>query len=157
MTKIFKKVFNYSADFVQELQRTWHQTIPLSKAMNIEVCHYDENSLSTHCDDAFNQNLHNTMFAGSIYTLATLTGWGWAYLQLKRLDLLGNIVLADANIRYLSPIKGSAIAKTTGEQTSGNLNALKKGKKARLNIEVNIISGDKISASFKGVYVIVPA
>lgn len=139
-----------------ELQKVWHSTIPLSKAMNIEIAHYDNKSIVTHCDLLFNKNLHNTMFAGSIYTLATLTGWGWVYLKLKELQLTGHIVLADANIRYTAPLAGATISQTDESKVTGNLDVLFKSKKARMNITVEVLCGDNVGATFEGKYVVVP-
>jgi len=156
MIKTLTPLKSHHAELSQELQDTWHGTIPMSKAMSLAISYYDQKSLVTHCDVAFNQNLHHTMFAGSIYTLATLTGWGWVYLQLNREKLVGDIVLADANIRYLKPIKGAAYATTSIPQVSGNLTALNKSKKARLNLTVNVMTGDKIAAVFNGIYVVIP-
>jgi len=156
MTKTLTPRMNHQGELAQELQNTWHDTIPMSKAMNLAISYYDQKSLITHCDIAFNQNLHHTMFAGSIYTLATLTGWGWVYLQLNQEKLAGDIVLADANIRYLQPIRGAAYATTSINQVSGKLAVLNKGKKARFTLSVNVMSGDKIAAIFNGVYVVIP-
>jgi GNAT superfamily N-acetyltransferase len=38
-----------------------------------------------------NINLHGTMFAGSIFSLATLTGWGMIFLKLKEKGLDGKL------------------------------------------------------------------
>lgn len=156
MTKTLAPLMEHQVGLTQELQDTWHNTIPMSKAMNLAIGYYDQQSLITHCDIAFNKNLHHTMFAGSIYTLATLTGWGWVYLQLKHEQLVGDIVLADADIRYLQPIKGAAFATTSIDQVSGKLATLNKGKKARFSLSVNVMSGDKVAAVFNGVYVVIP-
>jgi len=134
------------------LQNTWHSTIPMSKAMNITIGYYDQQTLVTTCDETFNKNLHNTMFAGSIYTLATLTGWGWVYLFLQQHNLEGNIVLADANIRYHSPIEGIAFAKTGLSLSSGDVDDLRHKKKVKLQVEVKIMNGEKVAATFKGLY-----
>lgn len=143
------------------LQAIWHKTIPLSKAMNLQISYYDETKLVTRCDADFNQNLHQTMFAGSIYTLATLTGWGWVYLALKKQqhtqsNLDGDIVLADANIRYHSPIKGLAYGQVVQADVSGQLDNLLKGKNARMNLTAHVYCGDTIAATFKGSYFILP-
>jgi thioesterase domain-containing protein len=144
-----------------QLQSTWHQTIPMSQAMNIEVCFYDRNTLVTTCDPVFNKNLHNTMFAGSIYTLATLTGWGWVYMQLKHYQLDGDIVLADGHIRYHQPVKGPAYASTKTmdvdtKDKKDNMQLLTTGKKPRFKVQVSIACGDKIAATFNGLYVVLP-
>lgn len=140
------------------LQDIWHETIPLSKAMDLQISYYDSFQLVTHCDADFNQNLHHTMFAGSIYTLATLTGWGWIYLALKesQANLDGDIVLAEANIRYHAPIKGLAYGQVIQEDVSGQFDNLAQGKKARINLSAHVYCGDNIAATFKGCYFILP-
>lgn len=145
----------------QALQTIWHKTIPLSKAMNLQISYFDSAKLVTRCDGDFNQNLHHTMFAGSIYTLATLTGWGWVYLALKaqqqtQANLDGDIVLAEANIRYHSPIKGLAYGQVVQEDVSGQFDNLAQGKKVRINLIAHLYCGDNIAATFKGSYFILP-
>ena len=156
MSKTLKLSDKINVDAVQELKNTWHQTIPASKAMGIDITHYDGTSLVATCDLLFNKNLHNTMFAGSIYTLATLTGWGWVHMQLVEKQLQGSIVLADANIRYHSPLKGSAHAMTEESLCQGELNILSINKKAKLKVTVNVYCGDVITATFSGLYFVIP-
>lgn len=152
---------SHKVDIAQSLQDIWHNTIPLSKAMDIQISYYDETKLITHCDADFNQNLHHTMFAGSIYTLATLTGWGWVYLalQAKALEhkgLCGDIVLADANIKYHAPIKGLAYGQVVQEDVSGQFDNLLTGKKTRIDLIAHVYCGVKVAATFKGSYVVLP-
>ncbi|WDE04714.1 YiiD C-terminal domain-containing protein [Thalassomonas viridans] len=156
MVKSLEVDSRHKLALAQELQTTWHQTIPMSRAMDIRVCFYDGREMITHCDPAFNKNLHHTMFAGSIYTLATLTGWGYVYMQLREQGLEGDIVLAEGNIRYLAPIKGPAYAKASTEHASGEVSPLTRGKRARFQIEVVVACGDKAAASFTGHYVVLP-
>lgn len=154
MTKALSSAAQHSADISVQLTNTWHQTIPMSKAMNLQVGFYDSDQLFTHCDVAFNKNIHNTMFAGSIYTLATLTGWGWVYMKLAAQELSGDIVLADANIRYLAPISGAGVGYTNESLVSGELTSLTLAKRAKTQVEVHILSGDKVAAIFTGKFVI---
>ncbi|QOL26009.1 YiiD C-terminal domain-containing protein [Thalassotalea sp. LPB0316] len=141
---------------VTQLVETWHATIPASKAMAIEVTSYDRQKLVTRCDLMFNKNLHNTMFAGSINTLATLTGWGWVHLQLRQLGFEGDIVLAQGNINYLAPIPHYSHAVVEKADTIESYQRLKDGRKAKAEITCHVYSGSKIAASFHGVYVVVP-
>ncbi len=147
---------NHQYQATSRLESVWHKTIPLSKAMHIQMSHYDGEQLIAHCDDDFNKNLHNTMFAGSIYTLATLTGWGWVYLQLQKLALAGDIVLAKADIKYHSPIKGLAYSKLVAENVTGNLTVLSTGRNARVDLITHLYCGDNIAATFKGSYAVLP-
>ncbi len=145
----------------QALQDIWHNTIPLSKAMDLQISYFDSTKLVTRCDADFNKNLHHTMFAGSIYTLATLTGWGWVYLALKEQQQIqtaldGDIVLAEANIRYHSPIKGLAYGQVVQKDVSGQFDNLIQSKKARINLVAHIYCGENIAATFTGSYFILP-
>jgi len=156
MEKQLSTAINHQALLANKLQTTWHQTIPLSQAMNIVINHYDKQRLFTSCEPGFNKNLHNTMFAGSIYTLATLTGWGWVYCLLAQEQVDGDIVLADAKIKYLAPIAGVVSAQTNENCIEGNVAPLKESKKSRVTVEVVLYSGDKVAAQFTGHYVILP-
>jgi len=141
----------------KQLEQLWHQTIPMAKAMGLQANFYDGQTFIVSADTDFNKNLHNTMFAGSIYTLATLTGWGWMYLALKDNDLHGDIVLADANIRYLKPLAGAAYAQIDEKNVQGELSIMNQGRNGKLTIEVGLYCGDVLCAQFVGKYVAINA
>ena len=162
--RMIKKLASHTkhkAEQAQTLQVLWHKTIPLSQAMGLQISYYDSSQLVTHCDEDFNQNLHHTMFAGSIYTLATLTGWGWVYLAMKekqqaQANVDGDIVLAEANIRYHAPIKGLAYGQVVKKDVSGQFDNLAQGKKVRIKLSAHVFCGDNIAATFTGSYFILP-
>lgn len=161
MVKVLNVHPLHKLELAQSLQDIWYQTIPLSKAMELQISYYDGQKLMTFCDADFNQNLHHTMFAGSIYTLATLTGWGWVYLALQEKQqedkkLRGDIVLAEANIKYHAPIKGLAYGQVVQKNVSGAFDNLLQGKKARIKLVAHIYCGEKIAASFDASYVVLP-
>lgn len=156
MQKTITPSSKHQLDAALALQKIWYDTIPLSKAMNVEISYFDGKSLITHCALEFNKNIHNTMFAGSIYTLATLSGWGWIYLQLQQQGLTGTIVLAEANIEYCKPISAPGYSKIIDEDATGDVSPLRKGKSARVSIVVNIYNGEMIAAKFAGSYAVLP-
>lgn len=157
MSKTLVSCKNHQLQPSIALQNIWHNTIPLSKAMNIQISYFNGAELITHCDSIFNKNLHNTMFAGSIYTLATLSGWGWIYLQLQHLQLKGDIVLAKADIEYHKPITGVSYAKVKGESVSGGFTRLTLGKNSRIKLTAYLYNGDDIAATFTGSYAVLAA
>ncbi len=53
-----------------------------------------------------NVNIHGTGFAGSIYSLAVLTGWALCTHILEQLELDADLVVAKADIRYRAPVTG---------------------------------------------------
>ncbi|WP_286234616.1 bifunctional GNAT family N-acetyltransferase/hotdog fold thioesterase [Thalassotalea sediminis] len=154
MVKTLPDIVNNHNEEISSLQDIWHRTIPLSKAMGMQTDFYDGDQFITHCDFAMNKNLHDTMFAGSIYTLATLSGWGWVYLTLLSETIKGDIVLAEGKIEYLRPIAQSANAIVQRKNTHGDLMSFSRDGKASFHIDVEVLSGDKVAAKFSGKYVV---
>jgi thioesterase domain-containing protein len=140
----------------KELQKTWHETIPISEQMGIKLFQYTGNTLETRASLNKNINLHGTMFAGSIFSLATLTGWGMIFLKLKEKGLVGEIVLGDGNIHYHKPITMQPRALINIETLSGNFDTLRKGKKCQIKLQVDILDSDNPVAEFKGIFWILP-
>jgi len=139
-----------------ELQKTWHQTIPLSAFMQLQIDQFDGASLCCSAPLAPNKNLHQTMFAGSIYSLLTLTGWGLVWLQLRDAGLAGDIVLADAQMKYQLPVKGPAQAIATLQQTQGSLAALAERKKVRQKLTIQLRNGDQLLAELQARFAVLP-
>lgn len=144
----------YRPSWCQELQKTWHNEIPVSKAMAIKIFQYTGRSIELRAPLARNINVHGTMFAGSIYTLATLCGWGLIQLQQRERDVSGSIVLAEGSIQYLKPILQEPRAHVAMKDVSGTFAPLEQGKNAHLSLEVQVLDGDELGAVFNGRYVI---
>lgn len=90
------------------------------------------------------------------FSLATLTGWGMIYLQLKERGLTGDIVLGDGDIHYHKPITMKPRAICNIETLSGKFKPLEKGEKARFALNVDILDGDNAVAEFEGVFWVLP-
>ncbi|MFS1425331.1 thioesterase domain-containing protein [Shewanella sp. 10N.286.48.B5] len=133
-----------------ELQNTWYQTIPLSEFMQVQPLSFQQQTLTVTAPLEPNINLHQTMFAGSIYTLATLTGWGMMWLQQKLQGFSGDIVLADAHIRYSAPITEAPTASVIWPDVP--LASLANGGKVKVKLEVQLHCKGTLCASFTGLY-----
>ncbi|MCG9697854.1 thioesterase domain-containing protein [Shewanella sp. Isolate11] len=142
------------AELLTELKQTWHCTIPVSEFMQICPESYIEQQFSVNAPLAPNINLHHTMFAGSIYTLMTLTGWGAVWLNQQLAQVQGDIVLAKADIRYLAPITQSPVAKVTWPQV--DMSVLKQGRRVKVTLTVKLYCDDNCCAEFEGTYVSLP-
>ena len=142
-------------EWCKELQERWEEHIPIGHKMGIKVTQYT--GYQFECCAPLNPNLnpHNTMFAGSAFTLATLTGWGMAWLLLKERNLNGDIVLVDSHIRYRKPVIESPTAVTTLDNISGDLDRLESKRKARIVVNVTIYSGDEPAVDFVGTYMLI--
>ncbi|WP_112478650.1 bifunctional GNAT family N-acetyltransferase/hotdog fold thioesterase [Vibrio variabilis] len=143
-------------EWCAELQERWEQQIPISDKMGIKINQYT--GYRFECSAQLNPNLnpHNTMFAGSAFTLATLTGWGMTWLLMRERGLVADIVLADSRIRYRHPVESSPVSVTSLDGISGDLDRLAAGKKARIVINVTIYSDDTPAVEFVGTYMLLP-
>jgi thioesterase domain-containing protein len=140
-----------------ELQRTWHEQIPITEHMGIKLYQYTERTIETRASLNKNVNLHGSMFAGSIFSQATLTGWGMIFLQLKQKGLEGEIVLGDGNIHYHKPVTMKPRAICNIENFKSKFELLQKGKKCPVDLKVEIHDGDTAVAEFSGKYWVLPA
>lgn len=141
----------------RELQQTWHEQIPISEHMGIKLYQYTERTIETRASLNKNINLHGTMFAGSIYSLATLTGWGMIFLQMKQKGLHGEIVLGDASIHYHKPVTMKPRAICNIESVKTKFELLEKGKKCPASLRVDIYDSEQAVAEFSGQFWILPS
>jgi thioesterase domain-containing protein len=95
-----------SAALCAELQSTWHREIPLAAAMGIEVVEFAADELTVRAPAAANVNLHGTAFAGSLFSICVLAGWGAVWLALRGAGISGRIVVVDSRIRYRKAVTG---------------------------------------------------
>lgn len=144
-------------DWCGQLQQAWYNHIPLSEKMGVRIIQYTGQKFITTMSETGNQNPHHTLFAGSLFSLATLTGWGLIWLLLRERHLGGTIILADAHIRYNKPITGKPGAEANLGSLGGDLDRLARGRKARVQLKVELSGNDKPGAVFEGVYLVLPA
>lgn len=157
----FKMCINLDPQLHQRakaLTQTWHQTIPLSRFMDLQVLGFNGAQLLTQASFDNNANLHGTLFAGSHYALATLTAWGRIWWQLQAEGLDGDIVLGKGEIRYKRPLTAAPLMLSQDQGNWQELANLRQGRKARIHLEALVTgSGPQEPASvFSGTYVILP-
>ena len=143
-------------DWCAQLQKAWHKNIPLSEKMGVRITQYTGQRFITTMPEAVNTNLHHTIFAGSQFSLATLTGWGLIWLLLQERQLGGDIVLVDAHIRYHKPITGRPVAVASLDTMTGDLDRLARGRKARVQLEVKLSGDEDTGCVFEGTYMVLP-
>lgn len=94
----------------RDLEALLHRDIPLTRAMQVRVASWENHQLRLEVPLAPNSNLHSSMFGGSLYCAALLVGWGWLHLRLLEAGMQGAVVIKDAQISYLLPVTGEALA-----------------------------------------------
>lgn len=137
------------------LQREWHKRIPITEKMGIKIIQYTGSRFKTKANLTANLNLHDSMFAGSIYSQCVLTGWGLVWLQMQEFGLTGDIVQGSGDIKYHKPVWDEPTAEVRGRLRE-QLLPLQRGERARVELTVTLYSGEQAAATFHGRYVILP-
>ena len=143
-------------DPIVTLERIWHREIPISAAMGIRIAGLANDTLEARAALAPNVNVHGTAFAGSLYAIAALTGWGAVWLALERRGIDGHIVIADGTIQYLRPVAGEIVARcrfASAEHASA-WQTLEATGKCRFPLEVAIAGDGEDAARFRGSYAV---
>ncbi|MDD2929498.1 MAG: thioesterase domain-containing protein [Sideroxydans sp.] len=140
----------------EQLQQMLHQKIPLTREMELRVLDYDGLTLRLAAPLAPNVNDKGTAFGGSLYNLAVLCGWSLLRLKLDEAGLPHkNIVIHEANTRYLLPVTGElqAACTLTGDVLTEFMQPLQKKGRARITLTVAIHQQDQTAVEFTGQYV----
>ena len=92
------------------LEAKFRSDIPITGAIGVCVREFAGNRLVLTAPLAPNVNVHGTGFAGSIYALGALCGWGLIFLSLREAGASGNLVMTEATVRYARPLNDELVA-----------------------------------------------
>lgn len=153
---VFARLLDCAAS---ELVDMWHQGIPMTQFMGLEITSFSPSRLSTSAKMESCINVHQSMFAGAIYSQAVLTGWGLLHLAMVRYDLKGSIVLANGEVKYRRPLVSDPCGVVEQSLTIDDFAELAAGKKCSIELNVSMREGksDQNCATFFGRYVIIPS
>jgi len=144
---------------IQALERLLHHDIPLTGDMGLRVRAWDNHRLRLHVPLAPNVNHKSTMFGGSLYCAAVLAGWGWLHLRLGEAGLSGgHIVIQQGQIDYPLPVAGDALAVCENIDEAlwqRFLKTYRRHGRARLQLQTQVLDGERCAVTFSGQYVVV--
>ncbi|TWH76244.1 thioesterase domain-containing protein [Azomonas agilis] len=143
----------------QYLNTTFHEQIPLTKALGLKARQWQDQQLQLDIPFAGNTNHTGSMFGGSLYCAAVLAGWGWLTLRQQETGLEGgHIVIQGGTIEYPLPVLEDAIAVCSApapEVWQRFEQMYRRHGRARLNLEPRILLADQREAvRFSGQYVL---
>lgn len=127
----------------EKLQHKIRESIPLSEAMEFSIDELSCEAISVRAPLGPNINIHGTGFAGSIYSLAILTGWALCAHILEQAAVDAELVVAKAEIRYRAPVTGDLRCATAAvaERREAFLRGAREGKGV-LTLEIEV-GGDR--------------
>ena len=96
-----------------ELEQRIRAAIPLAEAMQFHIESLSPGEIRVTAPLAPNINIHGTGFAGSIYSLAVLTGWALCTHLLDSAGIAAELVVARADIKYRAPVDARLECRTS--------------------------------------------
>ena len=134
------------------LQARIRGSIPLSEAMQFSIDSLSLDAIRVSAPLAPNINVHGTGFAGSIYSLAVLTGWALCAHIMAELEIEGELVVGSAGIRYRAPVTGQLICRCacSEPQRAAFADGVDSAGKGRLVLDIEV--GDAPQALLQATY-----
>jgi thioesterase domain-containing protein len=139
---------------LRKTQAYFHEQIPITRAMGVQVVTNDENGFVIEAPVALNSNHLRTAFGGSINAVATLAAYGFLWLELN--DAAAHVVVSESSIRFLRPVRETIRAiclRPTAKDLAAFQSQFSAKGKARLALRVNVIEVGETAAEFEGVFV----
>ena len=87
-----------------DLLRFIRDRIPLARAMDLRLHHYDRDGLALAAPLAPNVNDKGCAFGGSLASVMTLAGWALVELELQRRGEDCDVFVGDSHVRDLDPV-----------------------------------------------------
>jgi thioesterase domain-containing protein len=142
----------------QALQEYFHEHIPLSKAMSVNVIRATPHCVCLSAPLAPNSNHHGTVFGGSASAVAVLSAWGLLHVALLDANIKADLVVQKSGMNYELPITSTFTAEAvspTPEKWQRFLATLTKHKRARISIQSRLHCADQQVGNFEGDFVAV--
>lgn len=137
----------------EQLEELLYKEIPITQALRVSVKHLSEKSISIAAPIAENKNVHNTAFAGSIFTTATLAGWSLLTNYLQENSIKASVVMAEGSIKYKKPINGDILAQSempASELIEEFIQRFQAKGRARMELVIDLVEDDRVKAQLTG-------
>jgi len=136
-----------------ELTRKIRDAIPLSATMQFSIEHLQAGEIRVTAPLSPNINIHGTGFAGSLYSIAVLTGWALCTQLIDEAGIDADLVVARAEISYRAPVNGDIECRCNADvaQREAFLQAIHERGKGKLLLDISI--GDLPQASLQASFV----
>lgn len=139
---------------IERIERLFHEKIPLTRAMGVRVESYDGDTLTLVAPLEPNHNHLNTAFGGSLHALATLSCYGWLWLEVQ--DENAHIVVRESHVSYRRAIHNELRAschrppQAAVEAFKTNFSAK---RKARLELKAIMEEKGAVAVEYSGEFV----
>lgn len=140
-----------------DLLRFIRDRIPLARAMDLRLHHYDQDGLALSAPLAPNVNDKGCAFGGSLASVMTLAGWALVELELQRRGEDCDVFVGDSHVRYLDPVWTDFRAEARlaeGADFTAFFATLAERGKARIDVRCEVPgSGERPAATLRARFV----
>lgn len=139
-----------------ELEAYLHSHIPLTAAMQVSVKAIAPDGVAVSAPLLPNINHRETVFGGSISTLAIVSAWGLVHTRLKDQGVSCRVVIRRHAMEYTAPITGEfcAVSRLPDPAAWGPfLKMMERRGKARISVAATVASGGGNAGEFTGEFV----
>lgn len=139
-----------------QLEAYLHENIPLASAMGVSVVACDARGAVLRAPLAPNINHHANVFGGSASAVALLAGWLWLHEALRTAGFTAKPVIQRNTMDYLVPVTQdfeTRCAAPAAEVLAKFLKTLQRHRRARIMLEVELVSGGVRAGVLTGEYV----
>ena len=146
-------------NLIQYLQAYILEHIPLARAMQLRVAHYDGMQLEMSAPLAPNINDKHCAFGGSLASLMTLASWGLIDLNLRERGIACDIYVGDSYLTYRQPVYGELRASACHADPGAFpafLEALSQRGKARIAVVCAVAGENGEAATLEAGFVATP-
>lgn len=145
---------NTRLDELASLAELIRQQIPLTQYLDFRLSSRVDGELVLTAPLAPNQNDKGTMFAGSLSTLATLAGWTLVGRLAADLGHRADVLAVRNEIAFVAPVRDAVEVRAVADVAMRDEFAARLARKgrARLTVNVGVLSGGVVCATFKGDY-----
>ncbi len=139
-------------DAAQALEARIRTAIPMSQSMRFHIDSLDSASIEVSAPLEPNINIHGTGFAGSIYSVAVLSGWALCTHILESFGVDAELVVSKAEIRYRAPVSGElrCFVRAGDSARDAFLAGVREQGKGMLELDIEV--GDLPSARLRASY-----
>lgn len=133
--------------------------IPMAGTLGISAMQRDAERLSWTLELAPNLNDKGTGFGGALTAQATLLGWCWVTLWLRRNGMNRNVVVARASQRFLAPVTGDYqlyCSPLSAESSTALAQQLNERGRGRIELVQQLWCGDTLCLEAEGSYAVLP-
>jgi thioesterase domain-containing protein len=139
-----------------KLDKLLFEQIPLTRAMQLQIIHVDQEGCEVLAPLNPNQNHLGTAFGGSINAVLILSGYVWLYYILAMCGHDCHVILKRTEADYIHPVTKElrAICQApSSTKLKKFIKAVDQKGLARISLNCKMIEGERILSQFTGEFV----